>query len=79
MSNLFVPDGSGLEGKTPTIDLRRATREDVLTAVRELGGVEIKWCDTHGQRGNFYAGCYHRAGCVTKLTLIIPLDTGDPE
>jgi hypothetical protein len=56
-----------------------ATRDHVLAAVRELGGVEVQWCDTHGQRGNFYAGCYHRDGCVTRPFLIVSLDTGDPE
>jgi hypothetical protein len=31
--------------------LEPATREDVLAAVRELGGVEVWWCEEHKSSG----------------------------
>jgi hypothetical protein len=53
---------------------RPATREDVLAAVRELGGVEVEtW-----QRGDGYWAISPPEDSPGRY-LIVPLDTGDTE
>ena len=64
----------GEDGPARSINGRPATREDVLAAVRELGGVEIEAWQPEGWR---------LASVVKDLEpgryLIVPLDTGDTE
>jgi hypothetical protein len=55
-------------------DTELATREDVLAAVRELGGVEVEtW-----QRGDGYWAISPPEDSPGRY-LIVSLDTGDPE
>jgi hypothetical protein len=55
---------------------RPATREDVLAAVRELGGVEV---DARLIDPIWLAGFESLRGRVPERFLIVPLDTGDTE
>jgi hypothetical protein len=64
---------------------RPPTREDVLAAVRELGGVEVWWCAVLPPDGGTSAlwGCRQRIApsvhhdCGPRL--VVSLDTGDTE
>jgi hypothetical protein len=62
---------NGEGGPARSINGRPATREDVLAAVRELGGYEAECSEITDYAGDLVAhpGRY----------LIVPLDTGDTE
>jgi hypothetical protein len=75
----------GIQTAIPAEGQRLATREDVLAAVRELGGIEVWWCAVLPPDGGASAlwGCRQRIApsvhhdCGPRL--IVPLDTGDTE
>jgi hypothetical protein len=92
LEDLFVHGPMSDDGVGHIIGTHRpATREDVLAAVRELGGEEVWWCETHHETasrawvdGDAKVRVCDRCDQFGNLgrvvpALIVPLDTGDTE
>ena len=95
LEDLRVAERTQGKGWGTSTSYRNATREDVLAAVRELGGVDVWFCHAirsrwmRPTRSDVLVGlAYSDDGAVCRIDhpdlgcgprLILPLDTGDTE
>jgi hypothetical protein len=59
-----------------TVISRPASPADILALLRQMGGVEVWWCEEHRRAGNRNAcgGRMKVEACPMVLSLIVPLD-----